>query len=93
MTVILPCIHCLHQSQCDSGRLNEAILLYEQTLENSTRILGPHHPHTLTSRTNLAEAYRATGRFEDAEKLFETPSGSEDEQDSTEEAPDRETGD
>ena len=77
----------------DAGRLNEAIPLYEQTLIDRTRILGPNHPHTLTSRNNLAEAYRAAGRIEDAEKLFETPSDSEDEQNGTEDDPDRETGD
>ena len=120
---------------CDAGRLDEAVTLYEQTLEDRTRILGPHHPDTLTSRNNLASAYQATGRlndaiplfeqtfedfenlfgpnhpltlasrnnlantyraagrYEDAQKLFETPSDSEDEQDGTEDAPDRETGD
>ena len=57
----------------DAGRLDEAIALYEQTLEDSTRILGPAHPVTLTSRNNLAGAYRAAGRMEDAEKLFRTP--------------------
>ena len=77
----------------NAGRLNEAITLYEQTLEDRTRILGPHHPHTLISRDNLAGAYRAAGRFEDADKLLETPSDSEDEQDGTEEDPDRETDD
>ena len=77
----------------DAGRLDEAIALHEQNLIDLTHILGPHHPNTLTSRNNLAKAYRAAGRFEDADKLFETPSGSEDEQDGTEEAPDRETGD
>ena len=72
----------------NAGRLNEAIPLYEQNLEDSTRILGPHHPNTLTARNNLAGAYRAAGRFEDAEKLFATPSDSEDEQDGTEDNPD-----
>ncbi|TQD43372.1 tetratricopeptide repeat protein, partial [Actinomyces johnsonii] len=76
-----------------AGRLDEAITLYEQTLEDRTHILGPHHPDTLASLSNLAEAYRAAGRIEDAEKLFETLSGSEDEQDSTEGAPDQKTGD
>ncbi|EHM92997.1 hypothetical protein HMPREF0975_02085, partial [Actinomyces sp. oral taxon 849 str. F0330] len=42
----------------DAGRLDEAIALYEQTLEDRTRILGPHHPHTLISRNNLADAYQ-----------------------------------
>ncbi len=65
----------------------------EQTLEDRTRILGTNHPSTLTSRNNLASAYRAAGRTEEAAALFETPSGSEDEQDGTENNPDRETGD
>jgi len=55
----------------DAGRLDEAIALYEQTLEDSTRILGPHHPHTLTTRNNLANAYQAAGRLDDAIPLHE----------------------
>ena len=70
-----------------SGSLHDAIPLYEQTLDDSTRILGSQHPRTLTSRNNLASAYRAAGRFGDAEKLFEPPSGSEHEQDGTEDSP------
>ena len=54
-----------------AGRLDEAIALYEQTLEDSTRILGPHHPDTLTSRNNLAGAYRDAGRIDEAIALFE----------------------
>ena len=77
----------------DAGRLNEAIPLHEQNLEDRTRILGPRHPDTLISRDNLADAYRTAGRIEDAEKLFETPSDSENEQDGTEEDPDQEAGD
>ncbi|WP_423842304.1 tetratricopeptide repeat protein, partial [Actinomyces naeslundii] len=76
----------------DAGRLDEAITLHEQNLKDFENLLGPHHPHTLTSRNNLASAYRAAGRIEEAEKLFETPSGSEDEQDGTEEDPDQEAG-
>ena len=76
-----------------TGRLDKAITLHQQTLEDRTHILGPHHPDTLASLSNLAEAYRTAGRFEDAEKLFETPSGSEDEQDGTEDNPDQETSD
>ena len=50
----------------DAGRLDEAIALFEQTLEDRTRILGPHHPDTLASRNNLAYAYRDAGRLDDA---------------------------
>ena len=85
--------HNLASAYHDAGRLDEAIPLLEQTLEDRTHILGPNHPHTLASRNNLAGAYRAAGRTEEAEALFETPSGSEDEQDRTEDNPDQETGD
>ncbi|WP_314195347.1 tetratricopeptide repeat protein [Actinomyces oris] len=56
--------------------------------------MGPDHPHTLQARNNLASAYRAAGRFDDADSLFKTPSDSEgDEQDGTEEDLDQETSD
>ena len=35
------------------------------------RILGPDHPDTLASRTNLASAYRAAGRLAEAITLHE----------------------
>ena len=54
-----------------AGRLDEAIPLFEQTLEDSTRILGPHHPHTLTTRNNLAGAYDDAGRLDEAIALYE----------------------
>ena len=54
-----------------AGRLDEAIALYEQTLEDRTRILGPHHPDTLTSRNNLAYTYQAAGRLDEAIPLYE----------------------
>ena len=56
---------------CDAGRLDEAITLYEQTLDDRTRTLGPHHPHTLLSRNNLAIAYQTAGRLDDAITLHE----------------------
>ena len=55
----------------DAGRLHEAIELFEQNLEDRTRILGPHHPDTLISRNNLANAYRDTGRLDEAITLYE----------------------
>ena len=55
----------------DAGRLDKAISLYEQILEDSIRILGLDHPSTLTSRFNLAGAYRATGRLDEATTLYE----------------------
>ena len=55
----------------DAGRLDKAIALYEQNLEDSIRVLGTDHPGTLTSRLNLAGAYRASGRLEEAITLYE----------------------
>jgi hypothetical protein len=40
--------------------------LYEQTLADRERVLGPDHPDTLNSRDNLATAYQAAGRTEEA---------------------------
>ena len=55
----------------DAGRLDKAIALYEQILEDSIRILGLDHPRTLTSRLNLAGAYQAAGRLDAAITLYE----------------------
>ncbi|VEG28712.1 tetratricopeptide repeat protein [Actinomyces howellii] len=54
-----------------AGRLNEAIDLYEQTLTDTQRILGPNHPDTLTTRSNLAYAYQDVGRLDEATDLLE----------------------
>ena len=55
----------------DAGRLDKAIVLHKQNLEDSIRILGPNHPSTLTARLNLAGAYRAAGRLDEAIPLYE----------------------
>ena len=55
----------------DAGRIDEAIALHEQNLEDRTRILGPHHPDTLITRNNLAGAYRDAGRIDEAIALHE----------------------
>ena len=55
----------------DAGRLDKAITLYEQTLEDSVHVLGLDHPSTLASRFDLADAYRASGRLDEAITLYE----------------------
>ena len=55
----------------DAGRLDKAIALYEQILEDSIRVLGSDHPGTLTSRFDLAGAYQAAGRLDEAITLYE----------------------
>ena len=57
----------------DAGRLDEAILLHEKSLEARERVLGPEHPDSLASRNNLAIAYRAANRDEDAARLESAP--------------------
>ena len=57
----------VYQSAGDLGR---AIPLYEQTLTDSERILGPDHPDTLGSRNNLAGAYWNDGRRPEALREF-----------------------
>ena len=54
-----------------AGRLTDAIVLYEQTLDDSLRILGPDHLHALAFRNNLAGAYRGAGRFDESIRLYE----------------------
>ena len=44
-----------------AGRVAEAISLYEATLADRERVLGPDHPDTLASRHNLASAYESAG--------------------------------
>ena len=54
-----------------AGRLTEAIPLYERTLTDRERLLGPDHPDTLTSQDGLAGAYQAAGRLTEAIPLYE----------------------
>ncbi|WP_428837849.1 tetratricopeptide repeat protein [Streptomyces thermogriseus] len=42
-----------------AGDLERAIPLYETTLTQCEQVLGDTHPHTLTTRNNLARAHRA----------------------------------
>ncbi len=45
--------------------------MHEATLKQRESKLGPDHPDTLTSRNNLAVAYHAAGRTDDAIKMHE----------------------
>ena len=53
----------------NARQLDEAIPLFEQTLADRERVLGQAHPDTLTSRDNLAKAYKDAGRLDEAEGL------------------------
>ena len=45
--------------------------MHEQALADRERVLGPDHPDTLDSRDNLALAYQAAGRTDEAIPLHE----------------------
>ena len=49
----------------------QAIMIGERLVAARERVLGPDHPDTLASRNNLANAYRAAGRLDEAISLHE----------------------
>ena len=53
------------------GKLDRALPLYEETLALRKAKLGPDHPDTLTSMSNLARRYLDAGQFDRALPLFE----------------------
>ncbi|MGW1069250.1 tetratricopeptide repeat protein, partial [Streptomyces aureus] len=53
------------------GQIAQAITYMKRSLDASTRLHGPDHPSTLTSRNNLAGAYQAVGDFGRAIPLYE----------------------
>ncbi|MFE9617842.1 tetratricopeptide repeat protein, partial [Streptomyces sp. NPDC006384] len=55
----------------DQGTLRRAITYLDRAHTTCLRVLGEDHPDTLTSRNNLAEAYRAAGDLARAIPLFE----------------------
>jgi hypothetical protein len=46
-------------------------MLHQQNLADQMRVLGGEHPQTLTTRGNLAAAYQAAGRTDEAVMLLE----------------------
>ncbi|MFE1595774.1 tetratricopeptide repeat protein [Nocardia sp. NPDC058705] len=51
--------------------LRELIDMSSTTVADCERVLGPDHPNTLTSRNNLASAYRSAGQLDKAIPLLE----------------------
>lgn len=54
-----------------SGRSDDAILLYQRAVGEQEQVLGPLHPDTLAARASLAHAYQSAGRMAEAIPLFE----------------------
>jgi eukaryotic-like serine/threonine-protein kinase len=58
-------------AQLNLGQFGRAIALYGAALRTREAKLGPDHPETLDTRSNLAEAYRFDGRTAEAIALEE----------------------
>lgn len=56
----------------ERGEYRAAISTLDRALQLTQAVLGPEHPHTLTSANNLGSAYRVMGRFGDAILLYES---------------------
>ncbi|GGQ61375.1 FxSxx-COOH system tetratricopeptide repeat protein [Couchioplanes azureus] len=54
------------------GQTNAAIDQFERVLADRRRLRGVDHPDTLTSRNNLAFAYRSAGRLDEAIREYES---------------------
>lgn len=65
--------HNLASAHQDTGRVTEAIAIYEPLLAQRERILGAEHPDTMATHHNLAGAYRAIGRVQEAAAVQEDP--------------------
>jgi tetratricopeptide (TPR) repeat protein len=55
----------------DTGRDDEAIVLYKRVLDARMRELGPNHPQVAVSMNNLAAVYVSQHNYDDAEPLLE----------------------
>ena len=53
------------------GRPEHALPVYEQTLADLERGLGPGHPDTLAARAGLAQAYHTVGKLKQAVPVYE----------------------
>lgn len=61
----------LARSYAAAGEVGRAVLLCEQVLADSERLLGAEHPSTLIARNNLAGAYQQAGETRRAIPLVE----------------------
>jgi serine/threonine protein kinase/tetratricopeptide (TPR) repeat protein len=62
---------CNMANAYDVDQFNQALPLFEQTIEKMKKQLGPLHRHTLICMDNLACAYLNAGQFDKALKLYE----------------------
>ncbi|KAF1947385.1 hypothetical protein EJ02DRAFT_297649, partial [Clathrospora elynae] len=51
------------------GKYEEAESMNRQTLAQSEKVLGPEHPYTLMSMSNLAGVLGRQGKYKEAESM------------------------
>jgi hypothetical protein len=51
--------------------MGEALSLFQRTLTDRERVLGPNHPDTVMTRNNVAWAYHGLGLLPEALRLYE----------------------
>ncbi|KAI2465425.1 hypothetical protein F4781DRAFT_435459 [Annulohypoxylon bovei var. microspora] len=61
--------HCIAMFFISEGQWNYAEKFAIQAVEIRTAVLGPEHPHTLSTMNNLASIYQDQGHWEKAELL------------------------
>jgi hypothetical protein len=52
------------------GKYAEAEQMQRELLDAQRRVLGPEHPHTLTTINNLASSLHGQGKHAEAEQMF-----------------------
>jgi tetratricopeptide (TPR) repeat protein len=65
-------MHSLAVACQSAGRIQEAIALFQQILENRQESLGPNHPETLARTCSLAVAYQIAGQRDTSVRLLES---------------------
>jgi tetratricopeptide (TPR) repeat protein len=68
--IVLP-YFCLGRFYAAQGALEQAAQWYEQGLLEARKRLGNEHPAIATSLTNLANLYKAQGRYREAKSLYQ----------------------
>ncbi|MEV6859215.1 FxSxx-COOH system tetratricopeptide repeat protein [Streptomyces microflavus] len=69
LTTAVGTLDDLADALSDAGAASEELLLRRHVLDSETRVLGPDHPDTLTSRNNLATTLNKLGEHQQAADL------------------------
>jgi hypothetical protein len=49
----------------DQGKYEEALQAYQEVFDKQKDLLGPKHPHTLTTRNNMVGVLSKKGKYEE----------------------------